>query len=87
MSRFTLGDPDRDDWTPVIQTIFTFVLLASSAAALVGVLLVDQIAGLLGVSRDVTVTLGERPSEAPQQQADPSDQFGGGGSQEPSPCG
>ncbi|MDX6592731.1 MAG: hypothetical protein QOJ13_1927 [Gaiellales bacterium] len=55
MSRFTLGDPDRDDWTPVIQTIFTFVLLASSAAALVGVLLVDQIAGLLGVSRDVTL--------------------------------
>jgi O-antigen/teichoic acid export membrane protein len=55
MSRFTLGDPDRDDWTPVIQTVFTFVMLASSGAALISVLLVDQIASLLGVSRNVTL--------------------------------
>jgi O-antigen/teichoic acid export membrane protein len=57
MARFTLGDADRDDWAPVIHTVFAFVMVVSSAAAVVCLLLVDQLASLLGVGRG-TVLVG-----------------------------
>lgn len=55
MSRFTLGDPDRDDWAPVIQTVFVFVMVASTLAVAVGLALIDPLASLLGVSRSVAL--------------------------------
>jgi len=48
MSRFTLGEADSD-WAPVIHTIFTFVLSASSIGVLIGLLLRTEIAHLLQV--------------------------------------
>ncbi|MDX6548877.1 MAG: hypothetical protein QOG33_2427 [Gaiellales bacterium] len=55
MSRFTLGDPDRDDWSPVIQTVFVFVMVASTLAVAAGLVLLDPLASLLGVSRAVVL--------------------------------
>ncbi len=55
MSRFTLGDPDCDDWSPVIQTVFVFVMVASTLAFAVGLALLDPLASLLGVTRAVAV--------------------------------
>jgi O-antigen/teichoic acid export membrane protein len=48
MSRFTLGEASAD-FSPVIHTIFTFVLGASTAGVVAGVLLRHQIAHLLQV--------------------------------------
>jgi O-antigen/teichoic acid export membrane protein len=53
MSRFTLGEGTQGDWAPVIHTVFAFVFVASTAGVLAGVLLLDQIAALLDVSRNV----------------------------------
>ncbi|MDX6544612.1 MAG: hypothetical protein QOG02_386 [Gaiellales bacterium] len=53
MSRFTLGDPDRDDWSPVIQTVFAFVMVGSTLAFGIGLALLDPLSSLLGVSRAV----------------------------------
>ena len=50
MSRFTLAESPTGDWQPVIHTIFGFVLGMSTAAAVVGVLLRQQIADALQVS-------------------------------------
>ena len=50
MSRFTLAESPTGDWRPVIHTIFGFVLGTSTAAAVVGVLLREQIADALQVS-------------------------------------
>lgn len=55
MSRFTLAESPTGDWGPVIHTIYGFVLSASTAAAVLGVLLREQIADALQVS--VTVAL------------------------------
>ena len=55
MSRFTLGDPDRDDWAPVIQTVFVFVMVASTLSLAVGLVLLGPLASLLGVSRSVAL--------------------------------
>ena len=53
MSRFTLGEPERRDWSPVIHTVFVFVLAGSTATTVVGFVLLDQIASWLAVSRSV----------------------------------
>jgi O-antigen/teichoic acid export membrane protein len=53
MSRFTLGEPERDDWAPVIQTVFAFVMVASTVAVAVGFALLEPLASLLGVSRTI----------------------------------
>jgi O-antigen/teichoic acid export membrane protein len=53
MSRFTLGESAKGDWAPVIQTVFAFVLVSSTAGAVAALLLLDQIASLLQVSRGV----------------------------------
>jgi len=50
MSRFTLAESPTGDWAPVLHTIYTFVLSASTAAAVAGVLLREQIAEALSVS-------------------------------------
>jgi O-antigen/teichoic acid export membrane protein len=50
MSRFTIAESPTGDWSPVVHTIYTFVLGVSTAAAVVGFLLRGQIADLLGVS-------------------------------------
>jgi O-antigen/teichoic acid export membrane protein len=55
MSRFTLGDPEREDWTPVIHTVFAFVMVASTLAVAAGLALLDPLASLLGVSRAVAL--------------------------------
>src|SRR6187200_472090 len=47
MTRFTLGDPERGDWSPVVHTIFAFVMAASTLGVLVGVLFHSQLASLL----------------------------------------
>lgn len=51
MSRFTLGESARGDWSPVIHTVFAFVLATSTAGTVVGALLLDRIAVFLDVSR------------------------------------
>lgn len=53
MSRFTLGESPDGDWSPVIHTVFAFVLAASTAGVVAGALLLDRIADLLDVSRGV----------------------------------
>ncbi len=53
MSRFTLAESVDGDWSPVIHTVFAFVLATSTAGVVVGVLLLDQIAAFLGVSREI----------------------------------
>ena len=54
MSRFTLGDAERDDWAPVIHTIFGFVMGMSTAAVLAGFALLGPLAAVLGTTREVT---------------------------------
>jgi O-antigen/teichoic acid export membrane protein len=54
MSRFTLGE-GRGDWAPVVHSIFTFVLVTSTAGALAGLLARRQLAGLLDVGEDVVI--------------------------------
>jgi O-antigen/teichoic acid export membrane protein len=56
MTRFTLGDPERGDWSPVVHTIFAFVMAASTLGVLVGVLFHSQLASLLGTSDGVVYT-------------------------------
>jgi O-antigen/teichoic acid export membrane protein len=53
MSRFTLGEGPTGDWSPVVHTIYTFVLSVSTAATVVGLLVREQIADLLDVSETV----------------------------------
>lgn len=55
MSRFTLAESPTGDWRPVIHTIFGFVLATSTTAAVVGVLLREQIADALQVSVSVAL--------------------------------
>ncbi len=55
MSRFTLGDPEREDWSPVIHTVFAFVMAASTLALAIGLLLLNPLASLLGVDRSVAL--------------------------------
>jgi len=54
MSRFTLGDA-ADDFAPVVHTIFTFVMVASTIGVVVGLLLRDQIAHVLQVDTDIVL--------------------------------
>jgi O-antigen/teichoic acid export membrane protein len=49
MSRFTIGESSEGDWSPVVHTIFAFVLTVSTAAATLGFLVRAQIADLLDV--------------------------------------
>ena len=50
MSRFTLAEGRAADWPPVLHTIYAFVLAASTAAAVIGLVVRDEIAALLHVS-------------------------------------
>jgi O-antigen/teichoic acid export membrane protein len=50
MSRFTLGESNRADWTPVVHTIYAIVLTVSTAAAFAGLLARGQISAVLHVS-------------------------------------
>jgi O-antigen/teichoic acid export membrane protein len=47
MTRFTLGDPEREDWSPVVHTIFGFVMAASTLGVVLGLLFRSQLADLL----------------------------------------
>jgi O-antigen/teichoic acid export membrane protein len=53
MSRFTIGESVDGDWSPVIHTIYGFVIVVSTVASLVALLLRDQIADVLHVSTAV----------------------------------
>lgn len=51
LARFTLGDPDRKDWRPVIRTVFVFILAVSTAACLAGSLFTGPIGEVLHANR------------------------------------
>lgn len=53
MSRFTLGESPAGDWSPVVHTVFTFVLATSTCGVVAGAALLDELAALLDVSRGV----------------------------------
>jgi O-antigen/teichoic acid export membrane protein len=56
MSRFTLGEgKERVDWAPVIQTIFTFVMVMASLGVLVGLIFHSFLANALQVSNRILV--------------------------------
>lgn len=55
MSRFTLAESAHGDWSPVIHTVFSFVLATSTAGVVVGAIFLDQIAAFLDVGREIAV--------------------------------
>jgi O-antigen/teichoic acid export membrane protein len=54
MSRFTLGEA-ADDFSPIVHTIFTFVMVASTLGVIVGFILRDWIGRVLQVDTDIVL--------------------------------
>ncbi|HLK42005.1 MAG TPA: polysaccharide biosynthesis C-terminal domain-containing protein [Thermoleophilia bacterium] len=55
LARFTLGDPSRDDWKPVIRTIFVWILTVSTIACLLGAVFTGPIGGALHTDRRIVL--------------------------------